>query len=105
VITRPRGTTRLALGLLVVVTACWCGSLSLYLTARDPFLGYMSDPEFGRQVAFVVLPGLGWLITALMWVGTRLARSSAVTWILWSICLPIIAAMFWLPLSAVAWHI
>ena len=103
--TRPQGMPRLAFALLVVVTACWCGLVSLYLTGRDPSLGYMSDPEFGRLLAFVVLPGLGWLITGLMWVGTWLARSPAVTWILWSICLPPIAAMFWLPLSAVARHV
>ena len=99
---QPQGSTRLALALFFVVTACWCGLSSLYLTGRDPSLGYMSDPEFGRILAFVVLPGIGWLATALMWVSASSTRSPAVTWILWSICLPTIAALFWLPISAVA---
>lgn len=99
------GGSGLAATVFVVVTACWVGLASLYFVKRDPSLGYMSDPEFGRLLVFLLLPGLGWLVAALMWANTWLARSSALTWIVSSICVPTILAMFWLPVSAVVEHI
>lgn len=86
--------------LLVLASVSWIAFVSAYLLDRDPDLGYLSDPEVGRWFAYVLLPGVAWLVALTAWSSARLARSAPVAWVTVLASMSLTAAASWLPVGA-----
>ncbi|MBM0124560.1 hypothetical protein [Pimelobacter simplex] len=76
----------------------WC--IALYALERDPYLGYTSDPEVTRVVTFIMLPIGAACLAAAVAIVVFLCRTAAVRWVAVSVGLPVVAAVAWLPASA-----
>jgi len=97
---RRRTATWAGVALLGLVSVAWAVFVALYTLDRDPDLGYMSDPLVGRVLVFVVVPGIAWLITALVVAVVSLMRQTIGSWLLLALSLVAVVAGFWIPMGA-----
>lgn len=88
-------------GLMAGLTTAMCvWSIALYALERDPYLGYTSDPEVTRAIAFVVLPLGAACVAGFVAVVVFLCRTAAARWLAVTLGLPVVIAVAWLPASA-----
>lgn len=88
----------LVLALVVAVT-----SVALLALDRDPYLGYSSDPEITRAVAWVVLPGLGLFLALGTWAVVRLVGSPVAAWVLTALGVVSVALCLVGPVAGLLW--
>ncbi len=97
-LTTAGGAVAGSIAALTTAMCVWC--IALYALERDPYLGYTSDPEVTRAIAFVVLPLGAACAAGVVAMVVFLCRTATVRWLAVALGLPVIVAVAWLPASA-----